>query len=265
MNENGSDAIASCIGWYIALLQYQGARWFQGQVQLPGAEQQDKKPHHFRLPSPSKVLDAIQGPLSPVVALFMWAMLLAGHSRRARYYNALTTLSFLFGLRGFIAIVTNRAATIKRISAMQNQAPGTLVDKRRRMKTLKRKTLGVVIDLIAVFVATVLLTGSFVMAGSFFSSRQAIVHYAVGETVAALMIFGASLQMHGKLRIVKRKRKRVQDIKTKQSNMPNGTDTIESQQSGLSVVEQSCFGGGTGAQGTKSGGGLFSEVQTEGV
>jgi hypothetical protein len=56
-------------------------------------------------------------------------------------------------------------------------------------------------------------------------------------------------------------------MQTKQSNMANGTGTIESQQSGLSVVEQSCIGdnGGTGVQGSKSGGGLFSEVQTEGV
>jgi hypothetical protein len=250
--------------WYLSLLQYRGARWFQGLVQLPGAEQ-DKKPHHFRLPSPSKVLDAIQGPLSPVVALFMWTMLLAGHLRRAQYYNAVTTVTFVFGFRAFVAIVANRAATIKRISAMQTQAPGTLVDKRRRMRTLKRKTLGVIIDLIAVFLANVLFTASFVMAGSFFSSRRAIVHYAVGETVSALMTFVASLQMRVKLRKVKWKRKRVQDIQTKQSNMANGTGIIESQQSGLSVVEQSCFGGGTGAQGSEFGGGLFSEVQTEGV
>jgi hypothetical protein len=259
MNENWSDAISSCTNWYLSLLQYRGARWFQGLVQLPGADEQDKKRHHLSLPSPSKVLDVIQGPLSPVLALFLWAMLLAGHLRRAGYYNALTTVTFLFGLRSFIAIVANRAATIKRISAMQNKAPGTLVDKRRRMRTLKRKTLGVIIDLIAVFVTTVLLTGSYVLAGTFFSSRQTIVHYAVGETLSALMVLGASLQMHGKLRMVRRKRKRVQDVQ-------DGTRTIESQQSGLSVLEQSCFGGNggtTGTQESKSGGGLFSEAFSE--
>jgi hypothetical protein len=258
-NENWSDAISSCTNWYLSLLQYRGARWFQGLAQLPGAEEQDKKRHHFRLPSPSNVLNAIQGPLSPVLALFLWAMLLAGHWRRAGYYNVLTALTGLFGLRSFIAIVANRAATIKHISAIQNKAPGTLVVKRRRMTTLKRKTLGIIVDLIAVFMATVLLAGSFVMAGSFFSSRQAIIHYAVGETLSALMVLGASLQMHGKLRMVRRKRKRVQDVQ-------DGTRTIESQQSGLSVLEQSCFGGNGGTAGTqdsKSGGGLFSEAFSE--
>jgi hypothetical protein len=172
--------------------------------------------------------------------------------------------TFGFGVRGFIAVVTNRASTIKRISVMQNQAPGTVADKRRRMGTLKRKTIGIVADLAIIFLSNVSVSGSFLVARSFFSSRRAIVNYAVGESLAVLMVLGASMQMHGKVRKVQRQRTQIMRMQTQRlSKMAGGQGTIESQQSGLSVVEQSCVGGGDAGMGTTPGGGLFSEVESK--
>jgi hypothetical protein len=172
--------------------------------------------------------------------------------------------TFSFGFRAFSAIVMNRAATIKRISAVQNQAPGRAADKRRRMRTLKRKTIGIVVDLVIVFLGYVALAGSFVVVGSFFSSRQAVVHYAVGESIVVLMLIATSLQMRTKVRKERARYLRVQHMRTGKSKGASAEDIAESQTSGLSVVEQSCVNGdrrGT-LNSNASGAGLFSEVQS---
>jgi hypothetical protein len=263
------DYVVACacgVSWYMSLLQYRGARWFQGLVQLAGAER-GKKNNKCHLPSPSKALDTIQGPLGPVLTLVLWMLLVLKQLSRTWFYTVVMIPTFCFSIRAFVAIVTKRAATIKRISVMQNQAPGSIADKTRRMRTLKRKTNGVVFDLFVIFVSYVSLTGSSFMTGAFFSSRRAILNYAVGESVAVVLVIGVSFGMHSKVYKVKKKQRRVQEMQTQKSKTRINElgDTIESQLSGLSMVEQSCFtgGGGAGARGNQSGEALFSEVQTD--
>jgi hypothetical protein len=247
-------ALFNCTCWYLSLLQYRGARWFEQLVQLPGEERDDAS-KRCRLPSLSTVLDTVQGPLGPFIVLGLWILLVTGLLPRSWFYNSSMMANLFFGVRGFVAVVRSRGTTIRRVSVLQNQAPGTVADKRRRMGTLKRKTIGLIADLIIIFVSNVSVCASFLIAGSFFSSRRAIVNFAVGETCSVLSGLAVSKAMHDKVRKARRKHVLIQHMQPRLSRMLTA-------QAKDSAVEPDGIGGESFRKKSTKVHGLFSEVQT---
>jgi hypothetical protein len=187
---------------------------------------------------------------------------MTGTLSRAWYYTTYMSVSGCCALRAFAAMATKRVRTIKRIAEIQKQAPGTLEDKRRRKRTLKAKTRGVIADLFLVFTGCYLTTMSFVFSSSFFSSRRLIVYYAIAYTVAVFAFMGGNIQLHNKVINEEKRCARVHAT----TNAPNGEvfpQKTESDMSGMSVVEKTCINSHGKRRSMPSGGGLFSDIKTE--
>jgi hypothetical protein len=145
-------AVHYCSAWYLALLQYRGARWFKNLVQLPGDERRTKRHHMLECTKvASRTCDLIQGTLAPVISLVAWVLLITEYLPRSWFYVGFVCLNLCCGLRSFGAIVTKRIATLRRIAALQTQAPGTIGDKRRRRAILGGKAMGIAVDVTTVF------------------------------------------------------------------------------------------------------------------
>jgi hypothetical protein len=249
------------------LLQYRGAKWFKGLVQMPGERVNEKRRKGCCcLPSPTQILDKLQGPLAPVVALLLWVLLVIGTLPRSWFYIANIVLSWGYSMRVLIAIATKRARSIARIAELQRLAPGTLEDKRRRMRTLKAKTVGVVLDVFFnVFGAGVTVV-SYIAAGSFFSSRRLIVNEAVAFSIGAIAFASVGFRYHKKINKELQLHARVHATTHAGRSTMNTTKrvvVVETELDGMSVLEQSCFhGGAVDGRTEPSGGGLFSEVET---
>jgi hypothetical protein len=242
----------------MALLQYRGAKWFKGLVQMPGERTKETKRKGCGLPSPTQVLDKLQGPLAPVVGLLLWVLLMTGTLPRSWFYIVSTVTSWVYSMRALIAITTKRARSIARIAEMQRLAPGTIEDKRRRMRTLKAKTVGVVLDLIINVVGAGVTNMSYVAADSYFSSRRLIVNEALTFSIGAVAFGSVGFRYHKKIRKEQKLFARVHE-----TTNTTGRVVVETELDGMSVLEQSYFPGGAVDGRTKSsGGGLFSEVET---
>jgi hypothetical protein len=251
----------------MSLLQYRGAKWFKGLVQMPGERAKETKRKCCGLPSPTQVLDKLQGPLAPVVALLLWVLLMIGTLPRSWFYIVNTVISWVYSMRAVIAITTKRARSIARIAEVQRLAPGSLDDKRRRMRTLKGKTVGVVLDVFLNFLGGMVTTVSYIAAGSYFSSRRLIVNEAATFTIAAFAFGGVGFRFHKKinkeLKLLTRVHATTPAGRSSSKKM-TGRVVVETELDGMSVVEQSCFHGGAGDGRAKpSGGRLFSEVETD--
>jgi hypothetical protein len=250
----------------MSLLQYRRAKWYKALVQLPGAADRRTKRNACGLPSPTEVLDLLQSKLAPVVLMLLWGLLMAGKLSRAWYYNTYMILSASCALRAFVAIATKRVRTIKRIAEIQKQAPGKIEDKRRRKRTLKAKTRGVIADLFLVFTGCFLTTISFVFSSSFFSSRRLILNYAIAYTVAVFTFMGGNMQLHNIVRNEEIRCARVYATTNALNSDTSGEELpkrTESDMSGMSVVEKTCINSHGQRRSMPSGGGLFSEVKTE--
>jgi hypothetical protein len=246
----------------MSLQQQRGAKWFKGLVQMPGEGNSRSKRNACGMPSASQALDTLQGPVAPILALMLWVLLIAGELPRSWYYTVNMSLGASYSFRAFIAIATQRVRTIKNIADLQKKAPGTIEDKRRRMHTLKGKTIGVVLDLLFVFIGSCLTTVSYLVAQSFFSSRRLIVNCAVAYTLGVLSLFGVGLQIHKKIGSEQKRLARVEALALATCNTTDGGVKAETEMSGMSVVEQSCIDGNGGGRNVPLGG-LFSEVPTE--
>jgi hypothetical protein len=245
--------------WYMSLFQYRSAKWFKGLVQLPSERAQESKRKGCFLPSPTQILDKLQSQLAPVVALLLWVLLMIGTLPRSWFYIVNTVMTWVYSMRTVIAITTKRARSIARIAEMQGRAPGTIEDKRRRMRTLKGTTVGVVLDLCVNIVGVGVTTMSYIAADSYFSSRRLIVNYAVTYTTGVLVLGSVGFRFHKKISREQKLFTRVQATHARSSakNMA-GRVVVETELDGMSVVEQSCVdGNGGGGEG-----GLFSEVET---
>jgi hypothetical protein len=243
----------------MSLLQHRRARWFKALVQMPGeVSRGSKRRNACGLPSLTEILDKLQSQLAPVVVMLLWGLLMTGTLPRAWYYTTHMALSGCCALRAFIAIATKRVRTIKRIAEIQEQAPGTIEDKRRRKRTLKVKTRGVILDLFLVFIASCLGAISFLASQSFFSSRRLILNNAIAYTLGGFAITGANIQTHYSVAYT---RKRRDPAKSALNYNSKGRVVVETELDGMSVVEHSCVDG-TGDGRTKPSGGLFSEVET---
>jgi hypothetical protein len=236
-----------CTAWYANLLQLRGAQHFQSLVRLPGARSTWQPKTCFRLPSASRILDECHGRLGAVTAFTLAALNFNGYMTRVVYYITLTVFALMFGIRSFVAIVTKRVSGMRRIAALQNAAGGTVTDKQRRQRTLNKLAVILIIDIVVVFVISCGLPLSYLVAGSFFSSRQLAVHLAVVLSLVNFVLIFAQVATHQKLKGTQRKARapRLKHSRT----MPS---LVSSQASGLSVVEQSVV--------TAKGPGLFSEI-----
>jgi hypothetical protein len=190
----------------------------------------------------------------------MWVLLMIGTLPRSWFYTVNTVLSVVYFMRAVIAITTKRARSIARIAEMQRLAPGTVEDKRRRMRTLKRKTVGVVLDLIVNFAGVFSSSLSYIAADSYFSSRRLTVNYAVSFSIGVFAYGSVGFQCHKKVSREQKQFTRVHDATANTT----GRVVVETELDGMSVLEQSYLHGGTVDGKTKSsGGGLFTEVETD--
>jgi hypothetical protein len=234
---------------------------------MPGERAKETKRKGCGLPSLTRILDKLQGPLSPVVALLLWVLLMIGTLPRSWFYTVNTVISWVYSMRAVIAITTKRARSIARIAEMQRLAPGTIEDKRRRMRTLKGKTVGVVLDVFLNFLGGMVTTMSYIAAGSNFSSRRLIVNEAVAFSIAAFAFGGVGFRYHKKIN------KELKLFTQVHATTPagrrctkktTGRVVVETELDGMSVLEQSYFpGGAVDGRAKSSGGGLFSEVETD--
>jgi hypothetical protein len=258
-------AIFHCMCWQMSLQQQRGAKWFKGLVQLPGEGDRETQRNACGLPSLSHALDTLQGPLAPLLALTLWVLVISGELPPTWYYTVNMSLTGIYSFRAFIAIATKRVRTIKSIAAIQRSAPGTIEDKRRRMHTLKGKTIGVVLDLLLVLTGCCVTSVSYFVSQSFFSSRRLILNCAFAYTFGVLALISVGLQIHKKIGSVQKRLARVEAI-TLAATCKAATDRgvkAETEMSGISVVEQSCIDGSGGGGRKVPKGGLFSEVATE--
>jgi hypothetical protein len=241
---------------YLSLLQYRGAIWFRRLIQIPDENEVNTSPFSkLWLPSVSQMLDMIQGPLNPLIALALWLSLLFGQISRAWYYRLVMCAALCCTLRAFVAIVSNRVASLNRISVLQSNAPGSVEDKQRRLGTLKQKTRGVLSDLISVG-STAGTSIWYFAIQSYLDSRRLVVSHSVGLSLVVVLMFLANMQLHIKLQRSSKTRR--QERRKRATAEP----TLPSQASGLSVVNQSCHNG-TSAEGRSPAGGLFTEVETD--
>jgi hypothetical protein len=251
----------------MCLLQYRSAKWFKGLVQMPGERTQETKRKGCGLPAPTETLDLLQSKLAPVVAVLLWVLLITGTLPRSWFYIVTTVMTWVYFVRALVAITTKRARSIARVAEMQRLAPGTLEDKRRRLRTLKGKTVGVVLDAFLNFIGALVTNLSYIAADSYFSSRRLIVNYAATFTIGAITFASVGFRHHKKINEELKLFTRVHDATTPAGTStmnPNGRVVVETELDGMSVLEQSCFHGGTADGRTKpSGGGLFSEVETD--
>jgi hypothetical protein len=195
-------------------------------------------------------------------------LLITGTLPRSWFYIVTTVMTWVYFVRALVAITTKRARSIARVAEMQRLAPGTLEDKRRRLRTLKGKTVGVVLDAFLNFIGALLTNLSYIAADSYFSSRRLIVNYAATFTIGAITFASVGFRHHKKVNEELKLFTRVHDATTpagrSSSKKMTGRVVVETELDGMSVLEQSYFHGGTVDGRTKpSGGGLFSEVETD--
>jgi hypothetical protein len=224
-----SVAIYFCSSWYLSLTQVRGAEWFASLVALPQVQGKMKVRYCMRPPSPSSILDVMQGRLGVCVALALWTLLVTGQISRGWFYGAAYALSGLYGTRSFVAIATKRVRALRTVATMQRAVGGLVEDKKRRNNILKVKASALALDLVGVFTMTVVQPASLVVLGSVFSSRQMAQHYTVLHSINAVALLPLIFGMH--VRAAKARRSRVKQAVMQ--DMPLGATVNDS---ALSVV-----------------------------
>jgi hypothetical protein len=74
-------------------------------------------------------------------------------------------MTAIFGCRSLLTIATKRVSGLRRVAHVQIAVRGTVDDKKRRRKILLSKIVGLIIDLLAVSIISVIAPGSIVLAG----------------------------------------------------------------------------------------------------
>jgi hypothetical protein len=241
-----------CTAWYANLLQHRGAKYFQSLVRFPGDNPVDKPSRSCSLlPSPTAILDECHGRLGALLVLALIVLQFTERISRPVYFDILTALTFVSGMRSFVAIITKRVSTMRRIAVLQNAAGGKAADKQRRQGTLKQKTLQLVIDIVAVFILSCGVPISYLVARSHYSSRRFVMHLAVVLAFLQCTLTVGQVALHRSWRR-SMKKKMIQSQVTRGKQGGAASSYTSSNQSGLSIVEQSAV--------EKQGQGLFSEV-----
>jgi hypothetical protein len=173
----------SCVQWYLALMQVEGSNWVNTLLELPGAPDRARQRRFKFVLYVSFLLNWIQSPpLSPLLAILLWATLPLQLLSRGRVYWISYGLISLFGIRAFVYIATKRLRTIKRVAAIvrsKAHASDKLEVTSKRRGFVRGKFVALLFDLCGVFVGAVLFSGLLVMTGSVFRSSQFVVYLTV--------------------------------------------------------------------------------------
>jgi uncharacterized membrane protein len=226
--------------WYLALMQVQGSNWVNTLLELPEARDRARRRRTF-VQYVGVLLNWIQSPpLSPLLAILLWANLPLKLLTRGRVYWISYSLITVFGIRAFVSIATKRLRTLQRVAAIVRSKVnasdnGKVTSKRSGF--VRGKFVALLFDLCAVFIGTVLFSGSIVVTGSVFSSSQFVVHLTI-LSIPPLVVGG--LFVSGAHRKAKAKAKQKAQQRVLDSTKPAGHD-VSSLASGLSVVSQSAF------------------------
>jgi hypothetical protein len=187
----------------MSLMQVRGAKWFESLVTLAPGTDETKHNTCIHTPTLVSILDKMQGRVGAGIALLLWILLAFGVIPRGWFYCVGYTLYGIFGTRSFVAIATKRVHALRKVAAIQEAVRGSTKDRNRRNAILKTKAIGLVLDLASVCTMTVVMPTSLVIAGSVFSSRQLVIHYAVLYTFNAAALVPFVIGMH--IKVVKQK------------------------------------------------------------
>jgi hypothetical protein len=223
------------VSWYSSLLQKNGAEWFKAYVTATTTAIQPQGQSTFTkvLHTVSLLLDAMQGPLGPVISLSIWGCVVSG--ALSRYASFVIQFSFVVfcGTRSFVSIATKRVKGMKSVVSLVQGQTGDLEAQRTRAGFIRRKTLGLIQDLVGVFVIPVASTLSMAVSSS--SSRQFVSTGCVVLTVTVTVLVAFTMSTHIK---VKHRRRRTNRIRAA-SRMPTpGAGTANANASSVTMQSE---------------------------
>jgi hypothetical protein len=184
--------------WYLSLLQKRGAAHFKASIQESRASVRNlgeiRTKRRGKRYLVSKVLDALQSWMAPVIAYLFWMMLRLGLYSRGWFMFALWSAQSVYGLRSFLAILLQRLSTLQKVGHIVTSGRGQY-DRLRGINLLVSKFKSILIDLIGVILGSVLAPTSVLFLGSSFNSRQYAIHGFAGGAILAIMFAVSNVQL----------------------------------------------------------------------
>ena len=259
----GSDfAFSISIAWnlYQSLLQLRGADAFRSLVELPTNSdgiRQKRKWVTF-------VLDGAQGGGAFPITFGFWLLLASRVIKRSELYSALFILMAAAGIRSMIENILNRVRTLARIDELQQNAGGGIEARRRRRETLTKKARVLIFHMMVILAFNALFPVSLLIFGSVNSSTQMLFHCGAGNTIFSIFVLAGCISTH---KHVNRScaREAVNDTTAERGDPSNKPEYTVADESGMSVVGVSELANSKGNVDLSSGGGLFSDIESEDI
>jgi hypothetical protein len=168
----------------------------------------------------------------------LWGLLQAGMFSRGWFFFSGLVFVSLCGLRSFQAIVSQRLATLKRIAPIVNATHGTREEQSRRQGFIRRKSASLIVDLVSVFLTTVMVPILIVLLGATSNSYFFAIFSVIVGALNAIILGACSSFISSKVK---------QAAARERKERAKLTRTTKADDTGYCVRDESCMSSVPGA------------------
>jgi hypothetical protein len=189
-------------------------------------------------------------------------LLASGVIKRPGFYSGLLILVGGAGIRSMIENILDRVRTLVLLDAFQQNAGGNIEARRRRRKTLTKKARVLIVHMLGIAATNIFIPLTIFIFESVNSSTKMLINLGAGYTVMSVLLVPGCITMHKHVNM-SCAREAVNDMRAETSETTKENVYTVADESGLSAVGVSEVSRGKQNANLSSGGGLFSDVESD--